>query len=110
MWWKGHSLKGYNYQPYGYVKTLVKTQPSSQSSSTISDVTSPVKRHCARFQASSADSDSANWSGDEAGQDRLSSSAEAQIGMARVSAGAKIGWYRFIIFPVKEPEDGVHWV
>ena len=67
-------------------------------------------RHCARFEASSADSDSANWRGDEAGQDRLSSSAEAQMGTARVSAGAKIGWYRFIIFPVKEPEDGVHWV
>ena len=37
-------------------------------------------------------------------------SAEAQMGTARVSAGEKIGWYRFIIFPVKEPEDRVHWV
>ena len=115
MWWKGHLLKGYNYQPYEYAKTLVKTQPRCQSSSTISDVTSPVKldgepRHCARFQASYADSDSANWRGDEAGQDRLSPSAEAQMGTARVSADAKIGWYRFIIFPVKEPEDRVHWV
>lgn len=119
MWWKGHLLKGYNYQPYEFVKTLVKTQPRSQSSSTISDVTSPVKllsslsgnsRHCRSFQASSADSESANWRGDEAGQDRLSPSAEAQMGTARVSVDAKIGWYRFIMFPGKKPEDGVHWV
>ena len=67
-------------------------------------------RHCTRFQASSTDSDSANWRGDEAGQDRLSLSAEAQMGTPRVSADAKIGWYRFIMFPGKKPEDKVHWV
>ena len=46
-----------------------KTQPRSQSPSTISDVTSPVKlvgKIRARFQASSSNSDSANWLGYEA--------------------------------------------
>ena len=52
------------------VKTAwAKTQPRSQSPSTISDVTSPVKlvgKIRARFQASSSNSDSANWLGYEA--------------------------------------------
>ena len=45
-------------------------QPSSQSSSAISDVTSPVKhvgKVRTRCQASSSDSDRANWPGYEAG-------------------------------------------
>ena len=50
---------------------LVKAQPPSQSSSSIPDVTSPVKlvgKISARFQASSGHSDSANWPGYEAGE------------------------------------------
>ena len=49
---------------------IVFWQPRSQSSSAISDVTSPVKlvgKIRARFQASSGHSDSANRPGDEAG-------------------------------------------
>ena len=49
-------------------------QPRSQSSSVISDVTSPVKpveKICARFQASSGYSDSANRPGYEAAASRL---------------------------------------
>ena len=45
-------------------------QPRSQSSSAISDVTSPVKlveKIRTRFQASSGNSDSANWPGCEDG-------------------------------------------
>ena len=45
-------------------------QPRSQSSSAISDVTSPVKlvgKIRTRFQASSGNSDSANWPGYETG-------------------------------------------
>ena len=44
-------------------------QPRAQSSSAISDVTSPVKlvgKIRTRFQASSGNSDSANWPGYEA--------------------------------------------
>ena len=51
-----------------------ETQPRSQSSSAISDVTSPVKlvgKIRSRFQASSYNSDSANWPGYEAGGDPL---------------------------------------
>ena len=55
-------------------------QPRSQSSSAISDETSPVKlvgkirpsRYLAWFQASSCYSDSANWSGYETVRDVLS--------------------------------------
>ena len=54
---------------------LESTQPRCQSSSAISDVTSPVKlvgkirrgRYRTRFQASSGNSDSENWPGYEAG-------------------------------------------
>ena len=49
---------------------LVVGQPRSQSSSSISDVTSPVKllgKICTWFQASPGNSDSANWHGYEAG-------------------------------------------
>ena len=45
-------------------------QPRSQSSSAIADVTSPAKlvgKIRTRFQASSGNSDSANWPGYEAG-------------------------------------------
>ena len=51
-----------------------ETQPRSHSSSAISDVTSPVKlegKIRSRFQASSFNSDSANWPGYEAGGDPL---------------------------------------
>ena len=36
-------MKGYNYRPYKFVTNLVKTQPRSQSSSAISNLTSHVK-------------------------------------------------------------------
>ena len=51
-----------------------ETQPRSQSSSAILDVTSPVRlvgKIRSRFQASSYNSDSANWPGYEAGGDPL---------------------------------------
>ena len=51
-----------------------ETQPRSQSSSAILDVTSPVRlvgKIRSRFQASSYTSDSANWPGYEAGGDPL---------------------------------------
>ena len=51
-----------------------ETQPRSQSSSAISDVTSPAKlvgKIRSRFQASSYNSYSANWPGYEAGGDPL---------------------------------------
>ena len=62
------------FKPKNYRSTEI-LQPRSQSSSAISDVTSPVKlvgkirlgRYRARFQASSGHSDSANRSGYEAG-------------------------------------------
>ena len=50
----------------------VSCQPRSQSSSAISDVTSPVKlvgKIRTRFQASSGNSDSANWAGYKTGSD-----------------------------------------
>ena len=56
------------------VAVVGKTQPRSQSSSAISDVTSPVKlvgKIRSRFQASSYNSDSVNWPGYEAGGDPL---------------------------------------
>ena len=57
------------------------TQLRSQSSSAISDVTSAIKlvgkirrgRYRTRFQASSGNSDSANWPGYEAVSDRAQS-------------------------------------
>ena len=54
---------------------MTQVQPRSQSSSAISDVTSPVKlvgkiRYRARFQASSGHSDSANRPGYEADPSR----------------------------------------
>ena len=51
------------------LKWDVKSQPRFQSSKAISDVTSPVKlvgKICTRFQASSGNSDGANWPGYEA--------------------------------------------
>ena len=46
------------------LKWDVKSQPRSESSQATSDATSPVKlvgKICTRFQASSGNSDSANW-------------------------------------------------
>ena len=66
-------------------------QPRSQSSSVISNVTSPVKlvgkiRYCTRFQASSGHSDSTNWPRYEAG------------GISIVSSGLESGLELGIVF------------
>ena len=57
-----------------FMAAVRETQPRSQSSSAILDVTSPVRlvgKIRSRFQASSYNSDSANWPGYEAGRDPL---------------------------------------
>ena len=62
-----------------------KTQPRSQSTSAISDVTSPVKlvrKIRSRFQASSYNSDSVNWPGCEAGGDPLLFCLETRLALA----------------------------
>ena len=61
------------------MRVCIRPQPRSQSSSTISDMTSPVKlggkirlgHYRARFQASSGHSDSANRPGYEVDQAQL---------------------------------------
>ena len=56
------------------MRVCIRPQPRSQSSSTISDMTSPVKlvgKIRARFQASSGHSDSANRPGYEVDQAQL---------------------------------------
>ena len=70
----------YEVPTRAYLRSPIKIQPRSQSSSAISDVTSPVKLvgkirlGRAQFQASCGHSDSANRPGYEADQNRIMNS------------------------------------